>query len=150
MCWLYMYLSDVDQVSGPHQVIRRSSDPAMIGNCLSSLHGEIKVNDFFYQYGYQIPREVIDSIFSAYETTILGPAGTTFFSNGFNFHRIRYPLQKRRLIFAARFAINPSVYGGPNRDGDPIPGDIIAKRVEDNPELRHITRKLADWRTRAA
>jgi hypothetical protein len=80
--------------------------------------------------------------------TFLGKAGTALFSNGFNFHRIKYPLKHRRLMFAARFSINPSINEGPNRDGDPMPGDIFASRISDTPAMRYITRKLIDWRPR--
>jgi hypothetical protein len=50
---------------------------------------------------------------------------------------------------AARFSINPSVYDGPNRDVAPIPGDLIAGRVGDSPQIRYVTRKLFDWKVRS-
>jgi hypothetical protein len=160
MFWVYMYLTPVDQGSGPHMVIRNSADLATIDGALSegakrypALAGPIsglRAEDFFYQYGYQIPREVIDNIFTELEVTITGPPGTTFFSNGFNFHRIKYPLERPRLMFAARFSINPSLYAGPNRDGDPVPGDLISGRVGSSDELRYVTRKLFNWEERTA
>jgi hypothetical protein len=159
MFWLYMYLTDVDARSGPHMIIQKSSSAAAIKEALSlgekrfpaisEKIRQLSVESFFDQFGYQIPREVIDTIFDRQEVEITGPAGTTFFSNGFNFHRVKYPLERRRLMAAARFSINPSVYDGPNRDVAPIPGDIVAGRIGDSPQIRYVTRKLFDWKVRS-
>jgi hypothetical protein len=108
----------------------------------------LTARDFFYQYGYQIPKEAFETLFSDLEVSYAGNAGTAFFSNGFNFHRIKYPLQRTRLMFAARFSINPSINESPSRDGDPIPYDMISHRIGDTPLMRHVTRKIVDYRSR--
>lgn len=146
MFWIYIYLTDVDESAGPHQVIRGSSDPVVIGDAMAG--SAIPVDDFFYQYGYQLPPDLVATRFADREETFLGLGGTTFFTNGFNFHRIHYPLAKPRLMFAARFSINPSVYRGPKRHADPIPGEVFTERLGDTPSVRYITRKVADWRPR--
>jgi hypothetical protein len=158
MFWVYMYLTDVDEESGPHMIIRQSSDIAMITQRLQRIIKDfpalrpelaaLTARDFFYQYGYQIPKEAFETLFSDLEVSYAGNAGTAFFSNGFNFHRIKYPLQRTRLMFAARFSINPSINESPSRDGDPIPYDMISHRIGDTPLMRHVTRKIVDYRSR--
>jgi len=112
MFWVYVYLTDVGKECGPHEIIKFSGDFEKVKQ-----RGEKKLNNFdpqsfFYQYGYQIPRNQIDLVFEKDIKTFVGPVGSTFFSNGFNFHRIRYPLLKPRLMMAARFAIGAKKHLG--------------------------------------
>ena len=114
MFWVYIYLTDVGKECGPHEIIKFSGDFDKVKQ-----RGETKFNNFdpqsfFYQYGYQIPRNQIDLTFAKDIQTFLGSAGLTFFSNGFNFHRIRYPLMQPRLMLAARFSISKICFDSPH------------------------------------
>jgi hypothetical protein len=105
------------------------------------------VQDFFYQYGYQIPHTLVEATFDTLLQTFCGPAGTTFLSNGFNFHRIKYPLLRPRLMIAARFSIQPSMRRAddPARMSDRLPALCIADRIGSSPLTRYVTRHLIDW-----
>ena len=144
MFWVYMYLTDVDEACGPHQVLKGSGDYRHIERRLGSSRTAIDVGGFFYQYGYQLPSDVVEGLFADSVATFTGAAGTTFLSNGFNFHRVRYPLVKPRLMFAARFSIYPAPPGEATREAT-IPCSFIADRVGDSPSMRHVTRNLVGW-----
>jgi hypothetical protein len=146
MFWVYLYLTDVDDDCGPHQILKGSGSYRNIERRLRSSAAEFNVGQFFYQYGYQIPDGVLDELFPDAVTTFSGAAGATLLSNGFNFHRIRYPLVKPRLMFAARFSLYQAPFTGDTRDGDPIPFSFIADRVATTSTMRHVTQNLFDWR----
>lgn len=132
MFWVYVYLTDVDGESGPHEVIRFSGDFNKVKQRGDKKISNFDPQSFFYQYGYQIPRNQIELVFENEIKTFVGPAGTTFFSNGFNFHRIYYPLRKPRLMMAARFAIGAKKnLGNQTIKASRIRERIINKDIQD-------------------
>jgi hypothetical protein len=98
---LFVYLTDVDSDSGPHEFIRGSHvDPKLM----------------------VIRRYTDDEVVTAFgaerQVTFTGPAGSAFIENTFGMHR-GLPVRKgRRLIFQVVYSLLPLVYG-PAR---PYPG----------------------------
>ena len=130
MFWVYMYLTDVDDECGPHEVLKGSGNYREIAPISWRRRAQypgfllsVRLPDSTHRDGRDV---------SGATATFRGPAGTTFLSNGFNFHRIRYPLTKPRMMFAARFSPSTRllVYCGSARDGDPIPAEILTKRIK--------------------
>lgn len=143
MFWVYVYLTDVDITCGPHQVLKGSGDYRKIQERLPNGRG-FNVQDFFHQYGYQIPHFLLAEIFTDTHT-FTGKAGATCLTNGFNFHRIFYPLEKPRAMLAARFSIAPPRLPDAVRISDPIPFSFIEGRVKRSEIMRHVTGNIFEW-----
>lgn len=94
---LFVYLSDVDETTGPHVYVRNSAASLK----LSSL-GRFTDEEVMEQFGS-------DSIIS-----LCAPAGTALIENTFGLHKAM-PLQRgTRLMFQAVYSIFPMFYGPKN------------------------------------
>lgn len=158
MMWVYVYLTDVDRNSGPHGIVPGSQSIENVADWLQCArergadirHGSRHLTpaDFFDGYGYQIAIEVKEAMFADRENVITGPAGTTFISNGFNYHRIVSPQSKRRLLCAARYYLtHPGQLMNPNRDTDKIPFGLVKDRIGDSELIREMTAGIIEWRS---
>jgi hypothetical protein len=153
MFWVYIYLTDVDAGSGPHSLIRRSgdyavlrerferakSDPALAGRLANTTLDELNGT------GHTVSDELKELVFDGLVETIGGPAGTVFITRGVDLHKVVTPLVRKRQIYAARFCINELNYYGWDRDGDPVPAEVVAERVGEDEQLRYITGNRFDW-----
>jgi hypothetical protein len=155
MFWVYMYLTDVHEGEGcgPHAVIRRSGDFDVLREhfarakqdpALAPRLADLTVEELYGGCHY-ISDDVKEAIFPGLTDVLYGPAGTVFVTRGCDLHKVVTPIRKRRCLLAARFCINEFRYSGPDRDGDPIPGEEVAGRVGDDPQIRHVTRLCFDW-----
>jgi hypothetical protein len=158
MFWLYVYLTDVDGGAGPHRLVRRSGDFAVVRErfdrakadpALSKQLDGVTLDDL-NGLGHGIADDVKEAIFDGLTELMTGPAGTAFVTRGIDYHKVVTPLVKKRQIYAARFCINEFNYPGPDRDGDPIPCEVVAERVGDDEQLRYVTGLRFDWGNRAA
>jgi hypothetical protein len=153
MFWVYIYLTDVDAGSGPHKVLRRSGDFAVVRERLERAKADPvigpKVKDITLDdlngLGHGIADDVKELIFDGLEDVMTGPAGTAFVTRGIDYHKVMTPLIKKRQIYAARFCINEFNYPGPDRDGDPVPSEVVAERVGSDEQLRYISGLRFDW-----
>src|SRR3989442_12227115 len=50
MFWVYVYLTDVDETCGPHEVLKGSGDYNKIERRLRASGSPLQADDFFYQY----------------------------------------------------------------------------------------------------
>ena len=164
MCWMYTYLTDVDEDCGPHKVIRRSGNPEVVEEYLNrgksnpkirDVVKDLKPLDFFERDGYVlhgkgVTTEVFEELFGDLVTTVTGRAGTTFMSLGNHFHRIAAPLLKKRSILATRFVINDFIDPGPARDNDLIPAEFFTDQIGNDEQIKHITKMRFDWNNRPA
>jgi hypothetical protein len=153
MFWVYIYLTDVDAGCGPHKLIRRSGDFAVVRErfekakvdpVLGPKLENITLDDL-NGLGHGIPDDVKELIFDGLAEEMSGPAGTAFVTRGVDYHKVLTPLIKKRQIYAARFCINEFNYPGPDRDGDPVPSEVVAERVGSDEQLRYITGLRFDW-----
>ena len=153
MFWVYIYMTDVDEGSGPHKLIRRSGDfnvvkeryeRAKADPALAKHLDGISLNDL-NGLGHGIPDDVKESIFEGLIELMCGPAGTIFITRGVDYHKVAVPLARKRQIYAARFCINEFNYPGPDRDGDPVPSEVVVERVGSDEQLRYITKLRFDW-----
>jgi hypothetical protein len=155
MFWVYMYLTDVNEGegSGPHAVLRRSADFNLLRDSFEKAKGDPRFAERFRDLtfqdfcsaGHRLSDELKEALFPGQTETVYGPAGTVFITKGIDYHKVVTPIRKRRCLFAARFCMNELAYPGPDRDGDPIPGEVAARRVGDDALIRHVTRLRFDW-----
>ena len=154
MFWVYVYLTDVGPDCGPHKLIRRSGDFDLVREQFAahaaSATGAAKLGtwteaDFLHTLGHAIPDDLKEDMMGDLAETLTGPAGTIFVTRGVDFHKVLTPVMRKRQILAIRFCMNDFPDLGPTRDGDPVPGDLVAARVGDDEQLRHITSMRFDW-----
>jgi len=87
---LFVYLSDVDETSGPHEYVLGSHRTS--GTLRGGSYGDAEVNR---QYGG-------DKL-----THVTGPRGTTFLADTWGIHKGGVPVSKPRLIFQVQYSILP-------------------------------------------
>jgi hypothetical protein len=108
---LFCYLTDVDEVSGPHVFVPGSQN-------INKLTRIRRYND----------SEIVDAFGENSLRTFTGKAGTAFLENTFGFHRGVPPSQKPRLLFQVLYSLRTSIYGPDKPVGrigvDGIPPDI--------------------------
>ncbi len=153
MFWLYIYLTDVDETSGPHKLIRRSADFSLVRDryerakadpARAAMMNEVKYTDVSGT-GHTLADDIKESLFEGLTELLTGPAGTAFITRGVDLHKVVTPLARKRQILAARFCINEFRYPGGDRDGDQVPGEVVAERVGSDEQLRYITQLPFDW-----
>jgi hypothetical protein len=91
---LFCYLTDVDDVSGPHMFVPGSQNIDKLTRIRRYEDDEIK--DAFGE----------DSL-----SKFTGKAGTAFLENTYGFHRGVPPSQKPRLLFQVLYSLRNSIYG---------------------------------------
>lgn len=109
---LFLYLTDVDDDSGPHQIVAGSHTLAGTQKLLDEATGTaaFEARQSFVQDTY------FDKTFSAFVERQLGhrivnvggPAGTAFLANTLAIHRGLMPTKKPRLVVWARFGLGPN------------------------------------------
>ena len=94
---LYIYLTDVDEASGPHVYIPKSHKKKELESSLPRLYDD-------------------NFIYSSYEEKIeyKGKAGSIFFTDGYGLHKGETPQKKSRLVLNVHFGRNKILYS--NKD----------------------------------
>jgi len=111
-CTLFVYLTDVDENSGPHRFIRKSHQfeflPGIVqaaeqrlGRSLQGLRGD---QFFGVEQGPECDRLYTD-VFGDLIDTIVGPAGFAFLADTSALHMGVPPISSRRLMFWARYGL---------------------------------------------
>ena len=86
---LFLYLTDVDEASGPHVFMKGSHASPLLGT------------------GKAQSDEAVRAAFGAgNEIHMVGPAGTWFLADTFGFHKGALPVTGRRLILVAQYNVN--------------------------------------------
>lgn len=153
MFWVYVYLTDVGPGSGPHKLIRRSGDFAVVRERFErakadpalAKHMDGVIYTDLSGTGHGLADEVKELVFDGLLEEMHGPAGTAFITRGVDLHKVVTPLIEKRQIYAARFCANELPYLGHDRDGDPVPAEVVAERVGDDEQLRYVTGQRFDW-----
>ena len=91
---LFVYLTDVDENSGPHIYVRKSASLARLTDIRRCTDGEVAA---------AFPAEDI--------VTMTGDAGTGFLENTFGLHKGRPVAKGHRLIFQVVYSLLPLPYG---------------------------------------
>lgn len=127
---LFIYLTDVDGESGPHQIVPGSHDPRRVPK-------ETFVDSMGVEFSEQIEKTYSPD-------TIAGPAGTMFLANTVALHRGLVPKKKARLILWARYGLGPNTNSVDNVQG-PYAQSQLLNRLKDTPRNRYVNRLIIDF-----
>ncbi len=125
-CVLFIYLTDVDEESGPHQVIA--------GSHLEETDG------VGIEFSKQCAERYGDRIVS-----LTGPAGSMFLVNTLAIHRGLTPTKKHRLMAWARYGISGSNTNSFDLEQGPLAYRQCGSILEDTPRARYINRLLVEF-----
>jgi len=90
---LFMYLSDVDEESGPHVFIRKSQNSKL-----------------FEKRGRFTDEEVESTFPSNDRIEYLGNKGTAFLEDTYGLHKGALPTNKKRLLIQVRYSLLPTIF----------------------------------------
>ncbi|HEX8215033.1 MAG TPA: phytanoyl-CoA dioxygenase family protein [Allosphingosinicella sp.] len=97
---LFLYLTDVDHLSGPHSFVPGSHKREMLVE---------------RSFGRRYSEQEVSAHYPAQDMLVLtGPAGTALLESTFGLHRATPPLSKPRLLFQVLYTLRPNL-GGPRR-----------------------------------
>jgi len=147
---LFLYLTDVDAVGGPHQVIEGSQTlegmerlvavARTMGRNIDKFDpAKSFVNTAGKEFSQDCERLFNESIFNA-----TGPAGTMWLVNTKALHRGLVPRASPRLVVWARYGLGPSVNSADIEQG-PIARRLIPTALTDTPRNRFVNRLLFDF-----
>jgi hypothetical protein len=147
---LFLYLTDVDGLGGPHQIISGSQTIDGMNKLLAkakaagrNVEGFDPAASFVSSAGEQFSKDCErlfgDSIFNA-----TGPTGTMWLVNTMALHRGLVPLQSPRLIVWARFGFGPCENSADLEHG-PVARRLVPTSLDDTPRNRFINRLLVDF-----
>lgn len=147
---LFLYLTDVDLLGGPHQVVEGShkldglnrlvSIARTLGRNVDNFDAEASfTNTAGEDFSITCERLFKEFIFNA-----TGPAGTMWLVNTTALHRGLMPTTSPRLIVWARYGLGPSVNSADIEQG-PIARRLIPTNLLDTPRNRFVNRLLFDF-----
>ncbi len=146
---LFVYLTDVDEGAGPHQLIAgshtlagtqslieraRAKDTRMAPvDAVQTFSGE---NYFGKEFSTVCERHFREST-----VNIMGPAGTVFMANTIAVHRGLMPIKTPRLIAWARYGLGPNTNSADLEQG-PLARFQVNAELPDTPRNRYVNRLL--------
>jgi Phytanoyl-CoA dioxygenase (PhyH) len=147
---LFLYLSDVDETTGPHQVVTGSHTLEGMNTLLKKAEaagrepGEFNAaasfaNSMGEQFSHECERLFSDEIFNA-----TGPAGTMYLVNTTALHRGLVPVASPRLVLWARYGLGPTCNSS-NLEHGPIAKRLVPTSLSASPRNRYVNRLLFDF-----
>ena len=150
---LFVYLTDVDEGAGPHQLVAGSHTLAGMTRLIEraragATSGEKMIDpaesftgDYYFQPEFSafIDRHFRDSI-----VNVTGPAGTVFMANTIAVHRGIMPSKMPRLIVWARYGLGPNTNSVDLEQG-PLARLLTNTQLTDTPRNRYVNRLLFEF-----
>lgn len=139
-CKFFVYLTDVDEASGPHVYVRRTHDPDFVRETITGQGlPPGTINDAFnLDKGGRPFAQKVPEIFKSQLTVVKGNAGSCFMIDSFGYHQGRPPEKNPRTMFSVTYGL----VAYPNRidrfgsiDLTALPSDC-----EQTPLARHAAR----------
>jgi hypothetical protein len=147
---LFVYLTDVDEESGPHQLIAGSHTfegmERLIGRAKTASSGTVSVDavrSFTNFFGEEFSTEC-EKLFRDSIVDIKGPAGTVFMANTVAIHRGLMPTKTPRLVAWARYGLGPNSNSIDLEQG-PLSHHQVFGHLSDTPRNRYINRLLFEF-----
>ena len=148
---MFLYLTDVDEEAGPHQLIKGSH----------TLEGMTALIEKARARGEDVPLDALasfsgDNYFAgAFASTcerafrddtvnVVGPSGTIFMANTVAAHRGLMPTKKPRLVAWARYGMGPNTNSADLEQG-PLARTQVRTSLEDTPRNRYVNRLLFEF-----
>ena len=106
----FLYLTDVDEESGPHAYVEHTHRPQDYGDIIARGHGETEQKAIFDWLFQTLRKEDADVEHHTGKrpTLITGDAGTRFLAVTRGLHKGLAPTKKPRLVLQATYGISPS------------------------------------------
>jgi hypothetical protein len=149
-CTLFLYLTDVDQRTGPHQIILGShtlpGTTALLDEARShgrDVTGFDARGSFTEHFGEEFSARC-EHLFAERIETIAGPAGTMFLANTLALHRGLLPVASPRLILWARYGLGPNTNSDDLAQG-PLARGQVSAQLADTPRNRYVNRLLFEY-----
>jgi len=102
---MYVFLTEVDSDSGPHQYVTGSADYKSCRKVLSEgLNKSVDVDRFFSP---PWASDMVEEVFGERVTTVTGVPGTAFLTDAYGLHRGVLPKKQDRLLFYAVYSLIP-------------------------------------------
>ena len=102
---MYVFLTEVDSDSGPHQYVRSSADHETCREVLNEgTNKSVDVDQFFSP---PWASDMVEEVFGQRVTTVEGVPGTTFLTDAYGLHRGVLPKKQDRLLFYAVYSLIP-------------------------------------------
>lgn len=144
-CTLFVYLTDVDDSTGPHMLIRQTHRPDFVVDTIRRAAGRgINMTpDVFYAPGQQgYGRDALYAdLFNGLIERIAGPAGLGFIVDTTALHKGLTPTAGRRLIFWARYGLYRNIQAA-SEAIQPISRAAIGERLPRDRRTAFINRLL--------
>jgi hypothetical protein len=147
---LFLYLTDVDTVAGPHQVVQGThtldgmkavlEEARANGGGLGSLDA---AQSFLQSFGQQLSNDC-ETVLKDRILNATGRAGTMWLVNTMALHRGLMPTVTPRLVVWARYGLGPSVNSADLEQG-PISRRLVPTALADTPRNRFVNRLLFDF-----
>lgn len=125
-CKLFLYLTDVDEESGPHAYLERTHRLDTIQVCRERYTGPKSAFDTWYREKLRKTDTEIDHYLGLSPTHITGEAGTVFTANTRAIHRGVKPTVRDRLIVQFTIGVSPQLTSMPMPQTCPpsLPADV--------------------------
>lgn len=147
---LFLFLTDVDTLGGPHQVIAGSQTlegtRRLVAKAKAAgrdVGGFDPENSFVSSAGEQLSKDC-ERLFGEHVFNATGPAGTMWLVNTMALHRGLVPLQSPRLIVWARYGLGACVNSVDLEHG-PVARRLVPTSLADTPRNRFVNRLLIDF-----
>jgi hypothetical protein len=106
-CKLFLYLSDVDEDSGPHVFLPNSHNPDRFARLyqMSTNDGHNPLQ--FFVGGQRGQAPYLEKVFAGKFEHFVGPAGSAFLINTYGLHKGEPPRTRNRILFQALYTLLP-------------------------------------------
>lgn len=119
-CKLFVYLSDVDEGTGPHVYLPGSHRPDRFAEMLRAVDGGANNPLQFFVGGQRGNAAILEKAFRDRFERLTGPAGSAFLVNTYGLHKGEVPRTGNRMLFQVLYTLLP--YGDVMSEmPDPVP-----------------------------
>lgn len=143
---LFIYLTDVGEDGGPHQVVPGS-------HSLDGMRKLVRNASWFPRF--DVEQSFVDDmgeefsakcerLFSEEAANLTGPAGSMFLVNTMALHRGLLPTRTSRLVVWARYGLGPNTNSADLERG-PLGARLVQTALPDTPRNRYINRLLFEF-----
>jgi hypothetical protein len=149
-CALFVYVTDVDGLAGPHQVVEGSHTLSGMRRLLDraraagrDISGFDAAGSFINTIGPPLSADT-ERLFADDIRNVTGPAGTMFLVNTLALHRGLVPSRTARLMLWARYGLGPNTNSADLEQG-PLCRGQLRTGMQDTPRNRYINRLLFEF-----
>jgi hypothetical protein len=149
-CTLFVYVTDVDELAGPHQVVEGSHTLSGMRRLLEraraagrDISGFDAAGSFINTIGPPLSAHT-EQLFERDTVSVTGPAGTMFLVNTLALHRGLVPTRTPRLMLWARYGLGPNTNSADLEQG-PLCRSQLVTDLRDTPRNRYINRLLFEF-----